>query len=267
MGTIVSALMYSQRFRSLVRSIADTYQGILISLVSAGRVQNYFNETAHTDHIPVHYPCYTVKNASSKRLVLTNVYFAYRTPRYILQNFSYTFESPGVYLIKGKNGCGKTTLLHILSRQFCGEVYSGNIEMYGFEEKVPALVSQNPFIFSASIRDNITFAHPVDEDMFQSILKKTHLADAVAVLPEKERTVLGKEFHVLSAGQKQRLALARCLLHNSEIILFDEIENALDHESDKALQDILSDLKRTTLVIMVTHRNTYDAIAKDIVVL
>ena len=110
---------------------------------------------------------------------------------------------------------------------------------------------------------NLTLGKSVGEAELTAALEKTRLTQVIDALPEGMETKLGGNGYTLSQGQRQRLALARCLLHGSDIILFDEAENALDAESADALERILSELKTSKLIIMVTHGSRYGRIADE----
>lgn len=265
-GTIVSALMYSQNFRSLVSSSAETYKNVIVSFISAKRLKECFDSRNNRGNI-----ISTCIPATKKAIYLKNITFSYDTNRPLFVDFNTTFYFPNLYLIQGANGSGKTTLLNILSGSILGEkskgVSKGTIELLGFESKNISYVSQTPYIFSATILENITFGKPVDNTIIEEILQKTHLEQVINHLPNGMDTKLGGTGHVLSQGQYQRLALARCLLQKTDIILFDEAENNLDIKSTQALFTTLKELKNEKLIIMVTHRHDYDCIADYIITL
>lgn len=95
-------------------------------------------------------------------------------------------------------------------------------------------------------------------------MTKTKLNKVIDSLEKGLDTQLGGKEHILSQGQIQRLALSRCLLQTGEVILFDEVENALDSETSLALSSLLSELKTKKLILMITHRSSYDKIADGV---
>lgn len=126
-----------------------------------------------------------------------------------------------------------------------------------------AYVSQRPVFFSTTIRDNIAMGKEVRDADIMEQLHRVHLSQIIEQLPEGLNTIMGDDGFRFSQGQSQRFALARALLHDSCLLLFDEIENALDKESVDTLLAIISELVNTKLIIMVTHRDTYDHLATD----
>ncbi|WP_342036257.1 ABC transporter ATP-binding protein [Treponema pedis] len=261
-GTITAALMYSQKFRGLVSFCAETYKSIIVSFVSVERLKTIFDERQkHASGLQQE-----KDNSKIKKLQIKNLSFSYNKNKNVFTNLNAEFFFPGLYLIKGENGSGKTTLLNIIAENINTAEKSsirGKIIFSNLEPK-PSYVSQTPFIFSESIEENICFGKLKNKTEMEKVLVKTKLNRIIASLPGGINTKLGSGDYILSQGQMQRLALSRCLLQKSEIILFDEIENALDTETSIALTEILSELKTDKLILMITHKNNYDKIADKI---
>lgn len=260
-GTITAALLYSQKFRALVSSCAETYKGILISLVSVERVKTLFDKHNNTTKK------FLVKESSAKKEIkIENLNYRYDENKTVLQNFNARFLFPGLYLVKGANGTGKTTLLKILANlvKLDNEYSSGKVEFVNIDEKI-GYVGQDSYIFSGSILENICFNNRCDEKALKEILQNTMLQETIDELPNGINTVLGKNAHTLSQGQSKRLILSRCLYHDAKVLLLDEPETALDVKTLSAVEELLLQLKRERLVIVVTHRNSFDKIADSIV--
>ena len=261
-GTITAALMYSQKFRSLVSSCAETYKGIIVSFVSVERLKTIFDERQNSFSI-----IKEEKDTSNiKKIKIENLKFAYKKNNFLFEKLNAEFKFPGLYLIKGENGSGKTSLFNIISGNisFKGEsVLEGKIIFLNLAARL-SYISQNPFIFSGSIKENLLFGKEVDKVTINDILTKTKLDKVIDSLEKGLDTQLGGKEHILSQGQIQRLALSRCLLQTGEVILFDEVENALDSETSLALSSLLSELKTKKLILMITHRSSYDKIADGV---
>ena len=261
-GSITAALMYSQKLRSLVSSCAETYKGILISFVSVERLKNIFDARQKNSAIITR-----EQNTSNiKKIQIRNLSFSYNKEKSVFSDLNGEFIFPGLYLITGENGSGKTTLLNIISGNIQlgdGAVLNGKIIFSNLEHKF-SYVSQTPFIFSGTIEENICLGKLYNKNIVEEVLKKTKLDKVIRELPSGINTKLGTGGHTLSQGQMQRLALARSLLQQSDIIFFDEVESAIDAETNTALLRLLNELKSEKLILMITHRNDYNEIADGV---
>ena len=117
------------------------------------------------------------------------------------------------------------------------------------------IISQNPYIFNMSIRDNLRLVKSdlTDKEMRRAC-KLACLDDFIETLPEKYETVVGESGVTLSGGQKQRLAIARAFVQKTEIILFDEATSALDNETQSKIEEAISNLQKDYTILMIAHR-------------
>lgn len=116
------------------------------------------------------------------------------------------------------------------------------------------LVNQDPFIFNLSIYDNLALVNP-DRKAIEEVCRKVHFYDDIMAMPEQFDTILNENATDLSGGQKQRLAIARALLKNTKIILFDEITSALDEQLSEEILGVLKEIKKDHTIVMITHRS------------
>jgi ABC-type multidrug transport system fused ATPase/permease subunit len=164
--------------------------------------------------------------------------------------------------VVGKTGAGKTTLLRLLLREFDG--YDGAIRFAGHDIRRYALsalrtaigyVPQDPFLFSASIRDNIAFAKPDAGE--EEIVRAAQLADIhedILQFPDGYETVVGERGVSLSGGQKQRLSIARALLIDPELLIFDDALSAVDAKTEERILTALKQERRGKTTIIAAHR-------------
>jgi ABC-type multidrug transport system fused ATPase/permease subunit len=204
-----------------------------------------------------------------------NVTFSYKGRIRILEDVSITFEKGKTTAIVGRSGVGKTTFLNLLLRLF--EPDKGEIRIDGFDLKEYRLsswlnkigfVSQDSFIFNDTVKNNITFRSNQHSD--EEIIRVARYADAdsfIAQLPEVYDTLVGDKGVRLSAGQSQRIAVARAMLRDPEILIFDEATNALDNISEAAVQKAIDEISRDHTVIVVAHRLSTIVNADKIIVL
>ena len=117
------------------------------------------------------------------------------------------------------------------------------------------IISQNPYIFNMSIKDNLKLVQSnVTDSEIVNACKLACLDEFIETLPNKYDTVVGEGGISLSGGQKQRLAIARALIQKTEIILFDEATSALDNETQSKIQDAIDNMKNEYTILMIAHR-------------
>ena len=177
--------------------------------------------------------------------------------------------------IVGRSGSGKSTLAKLIQRLYLPE--SGRILIDGIDLALadPAwlrrqigVVLQESFLFNGSVRDNIAFHYP--QASMEEIIRVANLAGAhefILELPEGYDTIVGERGTSLSGGQRQRIAIARALLTNPRILIFDEATSSLDSESEAIIQRNLRQICRGRTVILIAHRLSTLRIAERIIVL
>ena len=187
-----------------------------------------------------------------QELALHDVSFSYgKDP--VLQHLSVSFEAGKKYAIIGKSGCGKSTLLKLIAGYF--SQYEGSMTVDGSRDAVcdSTMISQNVFLFDDTIRNNLTLYSDFPEDEIQAAVHAVGLDDVVAALDEGLETSVEENGKRFSGGEKQRIAMARALLHRKNLMLFDEATASLDNESAKNVEDCILGLDGVTC-ITVTHR-------------
>lgn len=198
---------------------------------------------------------------SFNNLTFKNVSFQYKDRnKLVLNDITCNFEKGNLIALIGENGVGKTTLLKIILgvlKPNKGNVLLNNnsIYSYNFNEYMNSisLVNQDPYFFHKSIKENLNFICE-DENKIIDICKKVGIHDFIMTLPEKYDTVLTEDAFNISGGQKQKLALARALLKNSQIILLDEFTSSMDIESIEKIYSLLQTIKKHYIIIIITHK-------------
>jgi len=191
-----------------------------------------------------------------------NVTFGYDEHSHVLKNIDLKIKQGETVAFVGPSGAGKSTICSLLPRFY--DMDEGEITIDGISTKSMTLsslrqqigiVQQDVFLFSGTIRENIAYGNleASDAEIWEAV-RSAHLEELVQRFPEGLNTVIGERGVKLSGGQKQRLSIARMFLKNPSILILDEATSALDTETEKAIQDALSELAvgRTTLVI--AHR-------------
>ena len=190
-----------------------------------------------------------------------NVKFGYNE-NLVLKGLNLKIDSGKTYGIVGKSGSGKTTIFNLLNKLY--NVNSGSISIDGkdindLNEKSIrgniTIISQNPYIFNMSIKDNLKLVkNDVTDEEIVNACRLACLDDYIETLPNKYNTVVGEGGVNLSGGQRQRLAIARALIQNTKIILFDEATSALDNETQSKIQKAIDNLKGDYTIIIIAHR-------------
>lgn len=190
-----------------------------------------------------------------------NVKFGYNE-NLVLKDLNLKIESGKTYGIVGKSGSGKTTMFNLLNKLY--NINSGSILIDGkdinnLDEKSIrgniTIISQNPYIFNMSIKDNLRLVkNDVTDEEIIKACKLACLDDYIEALSYKYNTIVGEGGVNLSGGQRQRLAIARALIQNTKIILFDEATSALDNETQSKIQKAIDNLKGNYTIIIIAHR-------------
>lgn len=193
--------------------------------------------------------------------------FSYDENREILHNVNMNFKRGSFTAIVGKSGCGKSTVASILTgknKGFKGSVTIGDILINEISEsslmKSITYIGHNSYIFKGTVRENLLMANDVDDNKLWQTLEKVNLADFLKSENGLD-TVIDEKASNISGGQRQRLALARALLHNSRIYIFDEATSNIDVESENDIMAQIAELAKSKTVILISHRlaNVVDA--------
>lgn len=194
-------------------------------------------------------------------LALDGVIFAYDPERPVLQGVTMEFTRGSFTAIAGESGCGKSTVAALLTgRRRCrqGQVTIGGVPLEQVAEeslgRTVTYLSHNSYLFKGTVRENLTMAAPgTDDAALWAVLEKVRLADFLRAGQGLD-TLLAEKGANLSGGQCQRLALARALLHDSPIYIFDEATSNIDVESENDIMAQIRELARTKTVILISHR-------------
>jgi ATP-binding cassette subfamily B protein len=177
--------------------------------------------------------------------------------------------------IVGETGSGKTTMAYLVARLYDPE--RGRVTIDGVDvadasleslASAVGLVSQETYLFHASIRENLRFACPDATDPeIEGAARTAQIHDLIASLPEGYDTMVGERGYRFSGGEKQRIAIARTILRNPPVLVLDEATSALDTETERALQGALDELARGRTTIAIAHRLSTVRDADQILVL
>lgn len=184
---------------------------------------------------------------------------------YVLKDINTKILSNQKVSIVGKNGAGKTTFIKLLVGLY--QPVEGQILLNGKDiqeiplmeyQKIMATVFQDFKVYTASVRDNICMDAPMRQEDYDKVLNKVGLKDVIHQLPDKDETILGKQFSTegqeLSGGQKQRIAIAKAMYKDSPFLILDEPTAALDVKMEYEIYRLVSECKTRGAVIFISHR-------------
>ncbi|MDO8748008.1 MAG: ABC transporter ATP-binding protein [Candidatus Omnitrophota bacterium] len=191
-----------------------------------------------------------------------DVHFSYKDRPPFLKGLNFTIEALKTTAIVGKSGSGKTTIVNLLLKLIKpgqGEILVDGVSLNEYTSeswlRQISFVSQEPFLFHADIKDNITFGDKGYS--MREVVRAAEIAHAdefIETLPDRYETIVGEKGMKLSAGQQQRIAIARAILRNPAILIFDEATNSLDNISEEMIQKAMREISGTKTVIIVAHR-------------
>lgn len=205
---------------------------------------------------------------------IQNLGYQYQPDQTVLKNISTALPFGSLIAIVGESGSGKSTLAKILTGQnqnYSGHVRLGSLELNQIREtslmKTVTYIGHSSILFKGTVRDNLLIGNPhADDSQLWTVLEQTRLADFLRSEQGLDTILLEKAAN-LSGGQIQRLALARALLHDTPIYIFDEATSNIDVESEADILSQIHQLTRQHLVILISHHLTQVQHADQILVL
>ena len=208
-----------------------------------------------------------VTEIPGEEIKFENVNFGYTKEKQILKNISIHIPQNSFVAIVGESGCGKSTLASLLMGDYrpdTGKVSIGGVEVKGIAEKALyqkiSRVRHDSYLFKGSVYDNLKMGIKQDKLEFEDEAKLMYQAlkevDLYDTIMEKGglSMMIEEKASNLSGGQKQRLALARAILHDSDIYIFDEATSNIDVESEDKIMQVVKNLAKEKLVILISHR-------------
>lgn len=277
-GSLVAYISYLRMFFRPVRDMTEKYNVTQTALASAERIfqildaedsDSHHNDIQKDESTPISDEIQPFEN-----LEFQNVWFSYEPGIYAVKDISFKLEKGRTIAAVGHTGAGKTTVISLILKFYDPEkgaitINGKNISEMNVEEvrKRIALVTQDPFIFSGSIRDNVTcLRNNMDDERITEILDAAQCLDFVKNLPEGIDSVLGEGGVRLSSGQRQLLSIARAIASDPEIIILDEATSYVDSETEKKVKYALDNLASGRTAITIAHRISTAKSADEILV-
>jgi len=204
-----------------------------------------------------------------------NISFAYHQDRQILKDLSFTIGAGKKVAVVGDSGSGKSTLVKLLFRFYDVDNGSINIDGQAIDQLTQhslrqniGIVPQDTVLFNDTLFANIHYGNPMakESDVLNAI-KLAHLSDFIASLPEGHNTQVGERGLKLSGGEKQRVAIARTILKNPAVLVFDEATSSLDSHAEQAILKAIKEIAVNRTSLVIAHRLSTIIDADNIIVL
>jgi len=271
-GTMVAFFGYIERLYNPLRRLINSSTTLTQSIASMDRLFEFIDEPYELKDKPN-----AVKAERLKGIVeFKNVSFQYeKSEEMILKNLSLKAERGETVALVGMSGGGKSTLVSLIPRFY--DVSAGSLKIDGIDVRdyqaqslrnQIGMVLQDTFLFSESVRENISIGNPEAsmEDIIEAA-KAANAHDFIMELPQGYDTKVGERGVKLSGGQKQRISIARVFLKNPPLLILDEATSALDLESEHYIQEAMEKLAKDRTTFIVAHRLSTITHADKIVVI
>ncbi len=265
---ITSGQMTAGAFASFVTSLLLLYKPVKTLGNTLTSIQNIFVAMGRVFELFDLYPSITERENAvqmsglNDKIEFQNVCFEYIPGHPVLKNINLTIKKDETLAIVGNSGGGKSTIVNLLPRFY--DIKSGSIKYDGVDIRDLtisslrhniAMVFQDNFLFSGTIRENIMMGNPnATEAELEQAIESAHLQEMIADLPDGLDTLLGERGLTLSGGQRQRVAIARAMIKNTPIVILDEATSALDNKSEAIVQKALDNLIQNKTVFVIAHR-------------
>jgi ATP-binding cassette subfamily B protein len=258
LGTFVAFTAYQMRVTGPIQGLMGLWANLAAARASLARVYALLDTTPDVGESPAALPLAQARG----RITLEGVCFGFSPGRAVLDGVDLEVPAGQIVALVGASGSGKSTLADLLCRHL--DPSGGRILLDGRDlRELPladvrrhvAVVEQDPFIFHASVADNVRYARPsaTDEEIARA-LEAAALDERVARMPAGLETVVGERGRQLSAGERQRLAIARVFLADPAVLVLDEATGALDPTSEQAVLRGYAELMRGRTTVIITHR-------------
>jgi ATP-binding cassette, subfamily B, bacterial len=268
-ATLVAFTTLQTRLFFPVGSLLGVGLDVQTSLALFDRIFEYLDQPVDIEERPD-----AIAVAEAGDVVFDHVWFRYGDD-WTLQDVSFAVPAGTTTALVGETGSGKTTLGYLTARLY--DVTRGKITIGGIDLRdlsfqaltdLVGVVSQETYLFHASVRENLRFAKPdATNDEVEAAAEAARIHHVIAALPEGYDTVVGERGYRFSGGEKQRIAIARTILRNPPILVLDEATSSLDTETERLVQEALDRLSAGRTTIAIAHRLSTVRDADQIVVL
>jgi ATP-binding cassette subfamily B protein len=259
LGTAIAFVALLARLYGPISQLANVHVEVMGSLALFDRIFEYLDTRPDVADAPDARPLPTPARG---HVAFRGVSFGYIDDRRVLQDVSFEIQPGQLAALVGPTGAGKTTVTYLIPRFY--DVTAGSIQIDGHDvrdltleslRRQIGMVTQETYLFNASVRENLRYARTdASDDEIDAACKTAQLDDVIARMPDGYDTVVGERGYRLSGGEKQRLAIARVLLKDPQVLVLDEATSSLDSETEAQIQAALGPLLRGRTTLAIAHR-------------
>ena len=259
LGEFLAFVAYNQTLIWPVRGLGRILSEMSKAGVSIERLAYILDSEPETE------PGRALTPPMDKDIVFDHVSFSYGEQP-VLRDVSFTIPAGKTFAVLGATGSGKSTMMHLLDRLYdlspgCGRITIGGTDIAdisrAYLRRNIGIVLQEPFLFSRTIRENIAAVRPgATMEEVRRHAGTAHVDEAILEFADGYDTIVGERGVTLSGGQKQRVAIARTLMLDAPILIFDDSLSAVDAETDAEIRASLHQAKGSATVILISHRIT-----------
>lgn len=256
-GTLTAFIMYIQMFFRPIRMIADRYNTLQMGIVSSSRIMNLLDDQQHVMAEGTYVP--EILLGSVK---FNQVWFAYKDKDFVLKNINLDIRPGETIALVGSTGAGKSTIIGLLNRFYDTTLGSVEIDHRDIRDftlsslrKNIGVVLQDVFLFSDSIRNNISLNNPeVTDEMIIRAAEMVGAQKFIEKLPGGLNYNVMERGATLSVGQRQLISFIRAMVYDPKILILDEATSSVDHETEEMIQDAIAKMMSHRTSIVIAHR-------------
>jgi ATP-binding cassette subfamily B multidrug efflux pump len=256
-GVLYAFTNYIKQFFAPINDLAEKYNTIQSAVVSADRVFELLDQEESLED----YDSGRQVGRLKGEIEFKNVWFAYNDEDWVLKDVSFKIKKGQTAAFVGATGSGKTTIINLISRFY--KIQKGEILIDGINindinlkdlRRNISVVLQDVFLFSGSIKENITLNSEIPDETVEKALKLSCADTFIEELPHKMDEVVTERGSTFSAGQRQLLAFARTIAHDPSIFVLDEATANIDTKTEKLIQRSIENISANRTTLIIAHR-------------
>lgn len=275
LGYFVTTLTVSSMAYAELEPLSAVVEVLSRRYAAMQRFHEFMKQPVGQDAADLEHPEAVPQYQFTGKIHFDGVAFGYEGDRPVLESINLLIEPCQTVALVGRSGSGKSTLVKLLFRYFepqAGKVLIDGqdirqLDITGYRRRL-AIVHQEVDVFNGTLLENLTYGNPkASFEEVQEACRIARVEEFIPLLPQGYATVVGEQGVRLSGGQRQRLGIARALLVNPDVLVFDEATSSLDYESERSIQLAMRNILGTRTTLIIAHRLSTIREADKIVVL